>query len=247
MANAWGVTNLRLFASKFEKDNVLGQTTFEAPGKSPVVNWKVDWAKSPAGDRAALKWPEGSSASPVRLGIQHAGKGKPWVLLQTKSAIPLKSPLDLGYQVSRKVSKVLANGELQTTGPVMWKNGDVAEIEIKVIAKYDHPWVVIRDPIPAGASHLGSSLDGSSMILNRSPRGRPKQGEILDWPYEFEEKSMSHFTSYAGYVMKGAYKTTYRIRLNSSGSFKLPPSRVEAMYSPENFGEVPIADWSIAP
>lgn len=247
MANAWGVTNLRSFALKFEKEKVLGQTVFDAPGKNPAVNWKVDWAKSPNGGRATLKWPEGSFTAPVKLGIQHVGQGKPWVLLQTKSAIPLKSPLDLGYQVSRKVSKVLATGQLQSAGPVVWKNGDVAEIEIKVIAKYDHPWVVIRDPIPAGASHLGTSLDGSSMILNSAPKGRPKQGETLAWPTEFEEKSMSHFTSYAGYVLKGAYKTTYRIRLNSSGSFKLPPSRVEAMYSPENFGEVPIADWSITP
>lgn len=247
MANAWGVTNLRLFTAKFEKEKVLGQTVFDAPGKNPSVNWKVDWAESPAGDRAILKWPEGSHGSSVKLGIQHTGQGKPWVLLQTKSAISLKAPLDLGYQVSRKVSKVLSTGELQTKGPVVWKNGDVAEVEIKVIAKYDHPWVVIRDPIPAGASHLGSSLDGTSVILNRTGKGRPKPGEISLWPFEFEEKSMSHFTSYAGYVLKGTYGTTYRIRLNSSGTFKLPPSRVEAMYSPENFGEVPIADWSIAP
>lgn len=247
MANAWGVANLRNFAAKFEKDKVLGLTSFSAPGGNPAVNWKVDWAKSPSGDKAVLKWPEGSHAAPVKFGIQHTGQGKPWVLLQTKSAIPLKGPLDLGYQVSRKVSKVLPTGELQTKGPVVWKNGDVAEVEIKVMAKYDHPWVVVRDPIPAGASHLGTSLDGNSMILSRAPKGRPKAGETLAWPFDFEEKSMSHFTSYAGYVLKGTYKTTYRIRLNSSGSFKLPPTRVEAMYSPENFGEAPIADWSITP
>ena len=29
------------------------------------------------------------------------------------------------------------------------------------------------------------------------------------------------------------------VRLNNAGAFSLPPSRVEAMYAPETFGEVP--------
>jgi uncharacterized protein YfaS (alpha-2-macroglobulin family) len=31
----------------------------------------------------------------------------------------------------------------------------------------------------------------------------------------------------------------YTIRLNNVGSFAVPPSRVEAMYAPEMFGEAP--------
>jgi uncharacterized protein YfaS (alpha-2-macroglobulin family) len=34
-------------------------------------------------------------------------------------------------------------------------------------------------------------------------------------------------------------KMAYTIRLNNVGEFSLPPSRVEAMYAPEMFGEVP--------
>jgi uncharacterized protein YfaS (alpha-2-macroglobulin family) len=33
----------------------------------------------------------------------------------------------------------------------------------------------------------------------------------------------------------------YTIRLNNVGSFAVPPSRVEAMYAPEVFGEAPNA------
>jgi uncharacterized protein YfaS (alpha-2-macroglobulin family) len=33
----------------------------------------------------------------------------------------------------------------------------------------------------------------------------------------------------------------YTIRLNNVGEFSLPPSRVEAMYAPEMFGETPNA------
>ena len=33
----------------------------------------------------------------------------------------------------------------------------------------------------------------------------------------------------------------YTLRLNNVGEFSLPPSRVEAMYAPEMFGELPNA------
>jgi hypothetical protein len=38
-----------------------------------------------------------------------------------------------------------------------------------------------------------------------------------------------------------AVRLEYTIRLNNVGEFSLPPSRVEAMYAPEMFGEAPNA------
>jgi uncharacterized protein YfaS (alpha-2-macroglobulin family) len=39
----------------------------------------------------------------------------------------------------------------------------------------------------------------------------------------------------------------YTVRLNNVGDFALPPSRVEAMYAPEMFGEVPNARVQVVP
>jgi len=36
-------------------------------------------------------------------------------------------------------------------------------------------------------------------------------------------------------------KMEYTLRLNNVGDFALPPSRVEALYAPEMFGEMPNA------
>lgn len=242
LANAWGTTELRRFASKFEKDKVAGTSSVKSLG----VDYSLDWAKKPAGEKTTLAWPKDSIGKPQKVDFAHQGAGKPWVLLQTRSAIPLTKPWDLGYTIVRKVTKVSGDGKPQV-GPVTWKNGDVANIELTVTAKYDHPWVVIRDPIPAGASHLGTGLEGESMILDRTPKVRPTANQILPWPAEFEEKTQSHFIAYAAYLMKGTYKMNYRIRLNSEGMMKLPPSHIEAMYVPETFGETPIAPWIIAP
>jgi uncharacterized protein YfaS (alpha-2-macroglobulin family) len=37
----------------------------------------------------------------------------------------------------------------------------------------------------------------------------------------------------------------YTLRLNQAGKFQLPPTRVEALYAPEMFGEIPNPDWEI--
>jgi uncharacterized protein YfaS (alpha-2-macroglobulin family) len=39
----------------------------------------------------------------------------------------------------------------------------------------------------------------------------------------------------------------YTLRLNSVGRFALPPTRIEAMYAPESFGELPNAAIDVTP
>ncbi|MEW6271401.1 MAG: hypothetical protein AB1689_19135 [Thermodesulfobacteriota bacterium] len=40
---------------------------------------------------------------------------------------------------------------------------------------------------------------------------------------------------------------SYAIRVNQPGRFLLPPTRVEALYAPESFGEIPNAPLEVAP
>jgi uncharacterized protein YfaS (alpha-2-macroglobulin family) len=56
---------------------------------------------------------------------------------------------------------------------------------------------------------------------------------------------MTSFISYANYVRAGEYNLSYRLRLNSAGEMMMPNTRVEAMYAPEVFGEIPNANWLV--
>jgi uncharacterized protein YfaS (alpha-2-macroglobulin family) len=42
-------------------------------------------------------------------------------------------------------------------------------------------------------------------------------------------------------VPRGKFTIDYTLRLNNTGEFSLPATRVEAMYAPEVFGELPNA------
>jgi uncharacterized protein YfaS (alpha-2-macroglobulin family) len=102
-----------------------------------------------------------------------------------------------------------------------------------VEAQSDMTWVVVSDPIPAGGAILGTGLGRDSQLLTQ---GEKRQG----WVYPaFEERSVEAFRAYYEFVPKGTWTVEYTLRLNQDGAFDLPSTRVEAMYAPEMFGEIP--------
>jgi len=63
-----------------------------------------------------------------------------------------------------------------------WTRGDVARVRLEIEARSDHTWVVVDDPIPAGASILGGGLGRDSALLTATER---RSGAA--WPV-FEER-----------------------------------------------------------
>jgi uncharacterized protein YfaS (alpha-2-macroglobulin family) len=227
VANAWGVLATQEFAAKFETEAVTGA----AVGKLDKQERKLDWSKQEAGGNMMFAWP--SSAASLRL--QQDGTGKPWATIQSLAAIPLKDPFSSGYRIKRSVSFVEQKNKGQ------WSRGDVIRVRLDLEAQSDMSWVVVNDPVPAGAAILGTGLGRDSQIL---ASGEKKQGWV--WP-AFEERKFDSFRAYYRFVPKGKWTVEYTARLNNAGEFLLPPTRVEALYSPEMFGEIPNARVSVGP
>ena len=150
-------------------------------------------------------------------------------MIQSRAAIPLRQPFSSGYRIQRSVSAV----EQREKGK--WSRGDVMRVRLDLEAQSDMTWVVVEDPVPAGASVLGTGLGRDSQIL---AGGEKKQGWV--WP-AFEERKFDSFRAYYRFVPKGKWTLEYTLRLNNPGEFLLPETRVEALYAPEMFGEIPNA------
>ena len=112
-------------------------------------------------------------------------------------------------------------------------------MRLELEAQSDMAWVVVEDPVPGGATILGSGLGGQSPLLTREERR-----EGYAWP-AFEERRFDSFRAYYRYVPKGRWVVEYTVRLNNPGTFLLPATRVEAMYAPEMFGESPNAPVAV--
>lgn len=116
-------------------------------------------------------------------------------------------------------------------------------VHLKVEAQTDMTWVVVNDPIPAGASHLGTGLGRDSAIATS---GEKIDTESFVWPI-YSERAFDAFRAYYDYVPKGTFDIEYTIRLNQSGTFQLPATYVGALYEPEMVGELPNNPFEVAP
>jgi hypothetical protein len=210
---------LKKFSETFEAADIKGSSTAILKKERQ----SLEWAKSPAGKTMLLSWPTAGE----KLNITHEGEGKPWVTVQSLVAIPLKEPFSSGYQIRKSYAPV----DRKRQG--VWSVGDVIRVRLDLEAQSDMTWVVVNDPVPAGATILGSGLGRDSQILTG---GEKREGWV--WP-SFEERSLEAFRAYYRYVPKGKWSVEYTIRLNTMGSFMLPETRVEALYTPEMFGETP--------
>ncbi len=219
VANAWGVLAMEKFSAKFESTPVTGKTNTRL-GNNPREHV---WSSSEKHTSFTLPWPKGEA----NLSMKHEGTGRPWAMVQSLAAIPLKEAFSSGYRITRTVTPI----EQQKPGE--WNRGDVLRVRLDLEAQSDMTWVVVNDPIPAGSAILGTGLGKDSKILTG---GEKRQGWV--WP-AFEERTLDSFRAYYEFVPKGKWTVEYTLRLNNSGQFKMPETRVEAMYAPEMFGEIP--------
>jgi hypothetical protein len=230
VANAWGALALERFSRARERTPVGGVSTVTLGG---MVE-RVEWAGASAGRTLALPWPERGA----ELAVEHAGPGAPWVLVQARAAVPAARPLASGYRIEKRWEPV------EQRRPGQWSRGDVVRVRLEIEAQADMTWVVVDDPVPAGASHLGTGLGGAG----RAPAGVVGAGGPGGgaWP-AFEERSFEAFRAYYAAVPKGRLVAEYLVRLGQPGRFHLPATRVEALYAPEVFGELPNAPVEVAP
>jgi len=226
-ANAWGTVALDAFSRVFEATPVAGASAARLAG----ADKRLEWARAPKGDTLAFEWP----AAGDEVSVRHEGAGAPWVTVQTTAALPLTAPVSSGYRITRTVTAV------ERRLPAAWSRGDVVRVLLSIDAQADMSWVVVDDPIPAGASHIGRGLARESSIATQ---GGTHTGWV--WP-AFEERSQQAFRAYYAWVPKGAFSAEYTLRLNQDGDFALPPTRVEALYAPEMFGELPNARVQVRP
>lgn len=252
-ANLWGGLALEKFSAKFEAVTVAGSTKAAMGTSTASVEWnKVERIKTTDASGAAHQstWfgapvasgnlrnnsmflPWSKTAAKDTLSVVHQGPGKPWLTLQSVAAIQLKEPFNAGYQIKKTITPIEQANKSLPAGT--YTRGDVLRITLEVNASADMSWAVITDPVPGGATILGGGLGRDSEIATQ---GEKREGYA--WA-AFEERSFESFRSYYQFLPKGVVKMEYTIRLNNVGDFSLPPSRVEAMYAPEMFGEAPNA------
>jgi alpha-2-macroglobulin len=242
VANAWGVIAMEQFSAAFEATAVTGSTRIQFGKAQRDIPWSgpasPDVPAAPEaptftpgippilggpGKIVELPWAAGADT----LTIAQAGTGAPWIMVRAMAALPLTAPLSTGYKITKTVTAI------DRQHPDRWTRGDVLRVHLQLEAQSDMSWVVVEDPVPAGATLLGSGLGGESALLHQGTRAGGAA-----W-LAFQETRFDSFRAYYRFVPKGQWTVEYSVRLDNPGTFNLPATRVEAMYAPEMFGELP--------
>ena len=251
IANVWGALALEKFAAKFEKAPVAGQTQIALQGQSASIDWsKVQrltaaqtlprqtgfgapvTTGSYVNNQAMLAWQQAAGATHT-LQVTHKGSGKPWVTVQSIAAVPLTAAQSAGFTVRKSLQPVKVAKDGKTL------RGDIWRVRLDIQAAADMTWVAVNDPIAAGSTILGSGLGRDSAIATEGESNNTS-GDLA-----FVERGQDAYRAYFAYLPKGNHHVEYTVRLNNAGRFKLPPTRVEALYAPEIFGAAPNATLDI--
>jgi uncharacterized protein YfaS (alpha-2-macroglobulin family) len=260
-ANLWGLLAVQRFSRSFESVPVTGQTRVQLGATTKTIAWNQPAAATanfasataitktantrsvllprPAEARGAPVTAPATAPGALSLTLTQDGTGKPWATIESLAAVALKAPFAAGYRITKTVTAVdpAVKGAVQGT----YTRGDIVRVHLEIDAQTDMTWVVVNDPVPAGATILGSGLGRDS---EAATQGERQQGDA--WP-AFVERGFDGYRAYYDYLPKGKFSVEYTMRLNNVGSFGLPPTRVEALYAPSTFGVLPNAPVVVRP
>lgn len=174
------------------------------------------------GKKVNHSWSQGASASFIlpwsekQSEIKWRQQGKGNPWISVSAKVSV--PLTKAVFAGFSLEKIVIPLEQKNKGT--WSVGDTAKVQLRIKTAAPQTWVVIEDPIPAGSSVLNSTWATAV----------EKKEELIRFYHEW-------FT--------GNEVVEYTIRFNQAGTYKLPVSRVEAMYSPDLFAELPESTWSV--
>jgi len=121
--------------------------------------------------------------------------------------------------------------------------GDVVQVRLTIIAPDDVYYVVVEDPLPAGAEAIDVGLETTSLLEKMPGLYREAEGE--DWPgfyrwwwrwYSRSEMRDEKVVLFADYLPAGTYEYVYTFRATLPGEYQVLPTTAREFYFPEVFG-----------
>lgn len=150
---------------------------------------------------------------------------------------------------STSVADALATIPKRTSDAV--NAGDMVIVDLIFESAEPRDRVLIDDPLPAGLEALDYDLDTTSMV------GRDVRAEVEREPTFLgttfrradprREVHDDRVINYFDRIEPGMYRVRYLARATSIGSFVVPPTRIEAMYEPEIYGQTAASALTVRP
>jgi alpha-2-macroglobulin len=177
---------------------------------------------------------EGTGRLYYRLGLTYAPK-----------SLVLK-PADFGFTVTRTYEGVDSPEDVTKDADGTWhvKAGARVRVKLQMVAPTRRYHVALVDPLPAGFEALNPELQGTGALPLEPPVSEESEsagpwGRYYWWwgPwYQHENLRDERVEAFTTLLWEGVHKYSYIARATTPGTFIVPPTKAEEMYSPEIFG-----------
>nr|HMQ51426.1 MG2 domain-containing protein [Anaerolineae bacterium] len=185
------------------------------------------------------------------------GNGRLYYSAHLKVYLPVEAiePAERGIIVSRRYtleSCLEEKGEDQSVECAEVREaklGDVIREDLTIVAPNDLYYVMVEDPLPAGAEAIDTGLATTSLLAMDPTLARTSRtfvGEDYgfgarpyywwwNW-YSRSELRDEKVVLYADYLPKGTYEYSYTMRATVPGDYQVIPTVAQEFYFPEVFG-----------
>jgi len=143
-------------------------------------------------------------------------------------------PLSRGLSITRSYSLMNDPDRKPITQA---KVGDNIRVTLTIVVPNDLHYVVVTDPIPAGAEAINPELATSG--VGRAPqlsRTDPLSRGWGWWWFSKTELRDDRTVLYATFLPRGTYQFTYTLRAGLAGQYKVMPATGQEFYFPEVYG-----------
>jgi uncharacterized protein YfaS (alpha-2-macroglobulin family) len=129
--------------------------------------------------------------------------------------------------------RYLALDARDDTGLASAPAGQTLRVKLTIVAPQDLHYVVIEDPLPAGAEAVDLSLKTTSAAAREAAAANmPRQA----WRFNHTDLRDDRAVVFATFLPKGTYEYTYLVRLTTPGTYQLRPPTARETYFPEVWG-----------
>jgi uncharacterized protein YfaS (alpha-2-macroglobulin family) len=145
----------------------------------------------------------------------------------------------MGFVVQRVYEGVDNPDDVKQDENGVWhiKAGARVRVKITMVADNRRYHVALVDPLPAGLEIINPELAVSQSVPQDTTSPDYKYGWWWWGPW-FEHQNLrdNRAEAFTSLLWDGVYEYTYVARATTPGTFIVPPTKAEEMYSPEVFG-----------
>ncbi len=179
---------------------------------------------------------------------REGGDGQLYYTAHLRAYLPIElvEPASRGIIVSRRYLD--ADGNPITEA----RAGDVITVEVTITAPGALNYLVVEDPIPAGAEGIDTGLATESILSDEAGITSEAEDAPLSRGWRWYWYSNVDFLDekvvlYADFLSAGTYQFTYQLRLSLPGTYRVIPTTAMEFYMPEVYGRGQGALFTILP